>query len=639
MSVMSAPVVNTAITSWWYGQGRAVDVARRLETLHALTPAPGPVGAVTVSRGHLSVAFQKPLASPLPTPWQPAGGEARLDWGDVDSGSPPDPDHPVYLVALGVQDDSDALVVLNLGAFSRIRIGGDPDVARRLVTRWVFELIATHPATTVGITDDIWPGPTTHWVRTVSAGTVPDVDVLICGPDVSYADRAQIVTSASSRILIDLGADAAVTTTWVVNCGADHRGELSNGRSTISATLIIPSGDVIDMCRELLTKPPSAPAAALPDPAPVNDVDHADHGYDQDDEDPIGADEAFADDGPPPQWSALSSMSPAPPLTDDPLIDPRPHEPPGVFPEPGLVEEPNTVTAEAVDDAVIDTDGAADIDDCSPPGPGDVDAQPSAAPTADLPAEQPRAPTPGTPVAGSSPRVAVIWNRILGPVTLCPPHGTAEHPREVRLRELTVYLQDQGPVSAEDIKKDVCRGSSQTVTGQLSILRTRLGPIRADGPSAFPHADREGFYHLLKEVRSDWMEFDRLVDLIPARSETEHLVAAMELVTGPPLGGVGDNAWIWASSLRDQLRSRVPDAAAELAQRFYQARNHSAALEVASKGLWYDPLRQDLLAVALRSAGDSGNHVRFRELRAHYLAKVPAADRDPVVHELIGRAE
>lgn len=631
MAVMSAPVVNTAVTSWWYGQGRAVEVARRLETLHELTPAPGPVGAVTVSRGHLSVAFQKPLASPLPTPWQPAGGEARLDWGDVDSGSPPDPHHPVYLVVLGVQEDTDALVVLNLGAFSRIRICGDPDIARRLVTRWVFELIATHPATTVGITDDIWPGPTTHWVRSVTAGKVPDVDVLICGPDVSYADRAQIVSSASSRILIDLGADAAVTTTWVVNCGADQRGELSNGRSTVSATLIIPNGDVIDMCRELLTKPSPTPVAAFTKPTPVDDVDL---GYDKDD-DPVDTDDPVdgeaADNGPPPQWSALASMSPPP--SDDLHIDTRSLEPPSVF----------TAEASAVDDTVIEAGGEAAVDDSAvEAGPGDIDRASSVPAAPDLPAEQPPAASnPGRSAAGSSPRVAVIWNRILGPVTLCPPHSPGELPREARLRELTVYLQDQGSVKIGDIVDDVCGGAAETrtVTQQLSMLRRRLGPIHPGGSDAFPRADREGYYHLLKEVRSDWMEFDRLVDLIPARSETEHLVAAMELVTGPPLGGIGDHDWIWAASLRDQLRSRVPEAAAELAQRFYQARNYSAALEVASKGLWYDALRQDLLAVALRSAGESGNHVRFRELRAHYLAKVPVCDRDPVVHELIGRAE
>ncbi|HUO38307.1 MAG TPA: hypothetical protein VMU34_10880, partial [Mycobacterium sp.] len=124
---------------------------RRLETLQSVTPSPGPAGAVTVQRDELTVAFMEPLTAPLPQPWQPAGVEARIDWAAVNPGSQPDPAHPVYLVVLGTTD-AGALFGLNLAAFSRIRIGGDPDTARALVSRWILELLATHPATTVGVT-------------------------------------------------------------------------------------------------------------------------------------------------------------------------------------------------------------------------------------------------------------------------------------------------------------------------------------------------------------------------------------------------------------------------------------------------------------------------------------------------------
>ena len=39
-------------------------------------------------------------------------------------------------------------------------------------------------------------------------------------------------------------------------------------------------------------------------------------------------------------------------------------------------------------------------------------------------------------------------------------------------------------------------------------------------------------------VRSDWLEFERLVEILIDTTSTADLTAAMSLVTGPPLGGV-----------------------------------------------------------------------------------------------------
>ena len=178
---MTSAVVSSApVTSWWYGQGGAVGVVRRLEALYTLTPVPAAAGLVTAHRDELTVTFVEALRSPLPQPWHPSdtGSEARINWDAVDPGSEPDPQHPVYLVVFGTTDDG-GLVAMNLAAFSRIRIDGDPATATALVSRWVLELLATHPGITIGVTADVWSGPLTTRVRAVDVGEVPEVDVMV----------------------------------------------------------------------------------------------------------------------------------------------------------------------------------------------------------------------------------------------------------------------------------------------------------------------------------------------------------------------------------------------------------------------------------------------------------------------------
>ncbi|OOK65186.1 hypothetical protein BZL29_7816 [Mycobacterium kansasii] len=268
--MVSTAVSSVPVTSWWYGQSRARDVARRLESLSGLSPSPGPAGVITARRDELTVTFVEGLKAPLPQPWQPAGREARIGWDAVDSANPPDPDHPVYLVVFGTTDDG-GLVGLNLAAFPRIRVEGDPDTAAGLIRRWVLELVATHPAISIGVTNDVWQGPWTTRVQPVAPGHVPDVDVLMCGPGLTYAERAQIVSASTSPILIDLGHDAAVSTTWVISCGLEGLGQISRGSSSrpMTATLIVPSVEVVDRCAELLIDQPeqTGHAPSTPDAA------------------------------------------------------------------------------------------------------------------------------------------------------------------------------------------------------------------------------------------------------------------------------------------------------------------------------------------------------------------------------------
>ena len=149
---------------------------------------------------------------------------------------------------------------------------------------------------------------------------------------------------------------------------------------------------------------------------------------------------------------------------------------------------------------------------------------------------------------------------------------------------------------------------------------------------------RDGEYHLKNVVVSDWMEFDRLVEILVEHTTTPSLIAAMNLVTGPPLGGIAAHEWIWAKDLRDEIRSRVADAAVVLARRLREGHNYPAALEVARKGLGYDTARQDLWKAALTAAQEGRDKEAFRELRGRYLAEIPSADRDSAVVDLTGRA-
>ena len=71
--MVSTTVSSVAVTSWWYSQGHAGEVARRLESLWGFSPSPGPAGVVTARRDELTVTFVEGLKAPLPPPWQPAG--------------------------------------------------------------------------------------------------------------------------------------------------------------------------------------------------------------------------------------------------------------------------------------------------------------------------------------------------------------------------------------------------------------------------------------------------------------------------------------------------------------------------------------------------------------------------------------
>jgi hypothetical protein len=625
---MSTALSSGPITSRWYGQGRAVDLARRLESLSSLPAAPGPAGVITARPDDVTVTFVEGLKAPLPQPWQPCGREARISWDAVATGSSPDPDHPVYLVVFGTTEDG-ALVGLNLAAFSRIRITGDRPTATAVIARWVLELLATHPDISIGLTRDAWSGPWTTRVQPVAPGQVPDVDVLVCGAELTYAERSQIVAAASSPIVLDLGDDAAVTTTWSITCGADREGLIRRGAAAtpMSATLIVPGPDVVERCTQLML---AAPAAASPQPAPAwsIDSDDGDDGGDDIDTGPFAVAAGGHDD--------------AGQLGEDAAID--------FFSDPGPVaagadlEQPDIAASEddqlpwATDEPAAGNPIGDEPVAVAPPA-ADVEAAPQAPPA---PVSPPPSLGDAGVAAGSGPApvVAPIWNHILGRMALAPPHPGAEPgPRERRINELLVYLQLHRWASTDDIIRAVFNGAAtdKTVTQQMSLLRTRLGAVHPGGRKACPPMS-DGTYSIEPVVCSDWMEFDRLVEILVETTPTSHLIAAMDLVTGPALGGIPHKEWPWARDLREQMRDRVPGAAVVLARRHRDSDRFGIAVEAARKGLWYDKVRQDLWEVALSSALDGRDKETFRALRGQYLNSIPGPDRDAAVLDLTGRA-
>lgn len=440
----STVVSSTPVTSWWYGQGGAVGVVRSLEALYTLNPAPAAAGLVTARRDELTVTFVDTLRIPLPQPWHPAdsGSEARINWNAVDPGIEPDPQHPVYLVVFGTTEDG-GLVAMNLAAFSRIRIDGDRATTTALISRWVLELLATHPDTTVGVTADVWSGPLTRRVQPVDVGQVPAVDVLICGPDLSYTDRAQIVSNSSSRIMVDLGKDAAVDTKWTISCGPDHVGQISNGQSrTMTATLIDTVGR-----SDLLASSPISPTPAKPITRPATPSTDADD-VDESATDPslqvVAVDEWTEDRAPAPE-GGIDFFAPQPDAAPNSDEDADESE---AFAAP---------TWPQTDDSDDNAPDSALPAAAPAPGPLDTVAVQPAAPAA-VPATEPADDDAGLPV------VAPLWNRLLGQVVLCPPEpGGPPGSREKRLNELLCFSSStRGPTAAT---------SSTPSTGALPRLR------------------------------------------------------------------------------------------------------------------------------------------------------------------------
>ncbi|OAT69323.1 MULTISPECIES: AfsR/SARP family transcriptional regulator [Mycobacteroides] len=631
---MSAPTITdpTVCTTWWYGKGNAVTATRLLEQITTLSPPPGPAGIITIEPGWLRVAFTERLARPLPPPWQSGSQVASVAWDDVTSVAEPHPGRPVALVILGV-DTNDCLITLNLAAFARIQFTGDAPTIAALANRWILELIATHPTTKIGVTEDLWPGPFTTRVHPVTAASTPEVDILVVGSGLSYADRARIFSTTSATVLLDLGDDAANSAIWTIDCPADRCGQITNGDKKIEVTLHIPQARSLAQGRELLvTNRGSVPVT---------------------------------------NSTAVSSRIGAGIETDDTqVLDDRNHVEPGDVTETVSGPERHDPT-ESIDYFSPTHPSSGDVTDPwadLPAAPASVrpEQQPASAPAADVtetvsgPASLPAgtqvdtaSDTTEAKVASPDPepprprddlqhpvevRLPVIWNRILGPIEMFPPNGATPPSDRIKIcNEILVLLQTHRALTTEELRTHIWGGavSPATIKQRVSTLRTALGD-QTPGVPYVPHMDSDGEYSIPAAVKSDWMIFEDLVGMIADRADTARLVAAMNLVIGPPFGGVKPTEWKWAAHLREQVRNGVSDAAKALAERHLTAGDHTASLQVARKGLWYDVSRQDVWKLAIKAARAGGDTDAILELRRLYQS-VPDADRDAAVANLIER--
>ena len=588
---MSSPVATrdtAAISAWWYGRGNMLSAVRHLEKLANTDPAPPLVGAVTVTRDKLDVSFVSPPARALPAPWQMKKSGAMIAWDDITGiDDAPTGKVRVPVVTFGTVADG-ALLGLNLDAFARIHVTGATDIGETLIRRWVYELVANHPTVRVGVTEDFWSEPLlARIVRVSSARAAAALDVLILGRATSYADRAHIAAAVASPIIIDLGEDFAVNPTWTIDCTDTGQATIANSEGmSLAVTVPSTSPAMLEQCRTLLTTATPRPNASTPAGRDRYSEVHeaaAEEIASQDrfEEDLAGHDNDDSDD---------DFFSPTPPPGDNNDAD-------------NDTDATESATASAVVNPVV-----AQV--------VSTDHQPAQS------------------------YVPTIWNRILGDIKLCPPHGGKDTDREKLMNELTVLLQSAGRrgLSAEEIVKMVWGSAEQKgLNSRMSTLRTRLGPV-ASGQLALPHVkDTGGVFRLDSEVMSDWMVFDTLVEIIPSRSSDADLVAALNLITGRPLQTVATTEWAHVDELREQIRDRVPAAAHTLASRQLQRREYDWAISTAEKGIWYDDQRQDLWELLATAAADSHNISALREFRGQYFAAVPSAERKPGLPELFER--
>jgi hypothetical protein len=101
----------------------------------------------------------------------------------------------------------------------------------------------------------------------------------------------------------------------------------------------------------------------------------------------------------------------------------------------------------------------------------------------------------------------------------------------------------------------------------------------------------DGRYHL--EIDSDWGRFTTLVGPDPAAADTDALIEAAALITGPLFGGAAPR---WARDLLAPMRARTGEVCRELAAR--HSDRPADALRYAQLGLSVDTANTGLTEIA-----------------------------------------
>jgi len=219
-----------------------------------------------------------------------------------------------------------------------------------------------------------------------------------------------------------------------------------------------------------------------------------------------------------------------------------------------------------------------------------------------------------------------IWLHLLGEPKVTPLSGEeAPESREARLAELAVLLHLEGELTHTQIDERLWpRDPHEKITDPserarkkkdrrqqfFSRLRRWMGET-ANGDEAFPKVGgrySDIRYHLHPEVTSDWQRWQQLVPRMACEATTNNLVEAMAMVRGTPLTrhSARVTTYGWADDYRQDMISRITDAAEELAARQINDGSVADALATAQLGLEVCTAREGLWRMAIISTHGLG---------------------------------
>lgn len=221
------------------------------------------------------------------------------------------------------------------------------------------------------------------------------------------------------------------------------------------------------------------------------------------------------------------------------------------------------------------------------------------------------------------PRVVI---KVLGPIEIegLPETGSNLSPR---MRELLVYLALHGPATGAELDDILWDGTRiKHGTRNALVYRTRLRV----GEAVLPFADSEGRYRLGDGVSSDWSKLQRflaegLADA--AESHIDQLAKALSLVRSRPFRGIGGGEFPWADADIQLMTSIITDTAHVLTNLLHEQGRSREALEVAHRGLQFDPFSPALQQDAAAAAEPTSGRIAADSLRPQFSARL--LDLDP----------
>lgn len=233
---------------------------------------------------------------------------------------------------------------------------------------------------------------------------------------------------------------------------------------------------------------------------------------------------------------------------------------------------------------------------------------------------------PESPEAAADEPVSHIWLHLLGEPKVTPLNGeTAPENREARLTELAALLHLEGELTHTQIDERLWPRDPQEKISDpterarkkkdrrqqfFSRLRRWMGET-AGGDEAFPKVGgrySDIRYHLHPDVLSDWQQWQQLVPRLACEATTDGLVEAMAMVRGTPLArhSARVTTYGWADDYRQDMISRITDAAEELAARLINDGSVADALDTALLGLDVCTAREGLWRMAIISTHGLG---------------------------------